>query len=102
MICKICNKRRHEKIYGKISECGRRTFPRRRRDLNFHQSESGLISETGTRERMKIMSNAITKFVESGGNVIDTAANYRFQRSERNIGKALKNYSKKIFRAKKF
>lgn len=32
---------------------------------------------------------AITKFVESGGNVIDTAANYRFQRSERNIGKAL-------------
>jgi aryl-alcohol dehydrogenase-like predicted oxidoreductase len=33
--------------------------------------------------------NAIAKFVESGGNVIDTAANYRFQRSERNIGKAL-------------
>jgi len=29
---------------------------------------------------------AIAKFVESGGNVIDTAANYRFQRSERNIG----------------
>jgi len=32
---------------------------------------------------------AIVKFVESGGNVIDTAANYRFQRSERNIGAAL-------------
>lgn len=33
--------------------------------------------------------NAIVKFIESGGNVIDTAANYRFQRSERNIGEAL-------------
>ena len=32
---------------------------------------------------------AIVKFVESGGNVIDTAGNYRFQRSERNIGAAL-------------
>ena len=27
--------------------------------------------------------------VELGGNVIDTAANYRFQRSERSIGAAL-------------
>jgi len=41
--------------------------------------------------------NAITKFVESGGNVIDTAANYRFQRSERNIGKALQNLTGKDF-----
>jgi len=40
---------------------------------------------------------AITKFVESGGNVIDTAANYRFQRSERSIGEALKNLSEKGF-----
>ncbi len=40
---------------------------------------------------------AITKFVESGGNVIDTAANYRFQRSERNIGDALQNLSEKGF-----
>ncbi len=40
---------------------------------------------------------AITTFVESGGNVIDTAANYRFQRSERNIGKALQNLIAKGF-----
>ena len=40
---------------------------------------------------------AVTRFVESGGNVIDTAANYRFQRSERNIGKALQNLYKKGF-----
>ncbi len=32
---------------------------------------------------------AIMRAVELGANVIDTAANYRFQRSERSIGKAL-------------
>jgi aryl-alcohol dehydrogenase-like predicted oxidoreductase len=32
---------------------------------------------------------AITRAVELGANVIDTASNYRFQRSERSIGKAL-------------
>lgn len=32
---------------------------------------------------------AITRAVELSANVIDTAANYRFQRSERSIGKAL-------------
>jgi aryl-alcohol dehydrogenase-like predicted oxidoreductase len=40
---------------------------------------------------------AVTKFVESGGNVIDTAANYRFQRSERNIGQAVRNLAEKGF-----
>lgn len=40
---------------------------------------------------------AVTKFVASGGNVIDTAANYRFQRSERSIGKALKILAEKGF-----
>lgn len=40
---------------------------------------------------------AIVKFVESGGNVIDTAANYRFQRSERNVGKALRNLTENGF-----
>lgn len=34
--------------------------------------------------------NAITRAVTSGVNVIDTAANYRFQRSERSVGRALK------------
>lgn len=41
--------------------------------------------------------NAIVKFVASGGNVIDTAANYRFQRSERAIGRALQNLAEKAF-----
>lgn len=34
-------------------------------------------------------SQAVVRAVELGANVIDTAANYRFQRSERSIGKAL-------------
>lgn len=34
--------------------------------------------------------NAVVKAVESGANVVDTAANYRFQRSERAIGEALR------------
>jgi aryl-alcohol dehydrogenase-like predicted oxidoreductase len=33
--------------------------------------------------------NSIVKYIETGGNVIDTSSNYRFQRSERSIGAAL-------------
>ena len=33
---------------------------------------------------------AVARAVESGANVIDTAANYRFQRSERSIGEAIR------------
>jgi aryl-alcohol dehydrogenase-like predicted oxidoreductase len=40
---------------------------------------------------------AIVRAVELGANVIDTAANYRFQRSERSIGAALDDLSKKDF-----
>lgn len=41
--------------------------------------------------------NSVVRFVELGGNVIDTAINYRFQRSERSIGKALKILQEKGF-----
>ncbi|MEZ5346174.1 MAG: aldo/keto reductase [Pyrinomonadaceae bacterium] len=46
--------------------------------------------------------NSVIKYVESGGNVIDTASNYRFQRSERNIGKALKKLAGKFDRSELF
>ncbi|MGH9933149.1 MAG: aldo/keto reductase [Pyrinomonadaceae bacterium] len=39
----------------------------------------------------------IARAVELGANVIDTAANYRFQRSERAIGKALRELAEKGF-----
>ena len=42
-------------------------------------------------ETDRAYADAITRAVELGVNVIDTAANYRFQRSERSIGEALKN-----------
>ena len=37
---------------------------------------------------------AVERAIELGANVIDTAANYRFQRSERSIGKALQQIMK--------
>ncbi len=40
---------------------------------------------------------SITRAVELGANVIDTAANYRFQRSERSIAAALRELSKRGF-----
>jgi aryl-alcohol dehydrogenase-like predicted oxidoreductase len=41
--------------------------------------------------------NAVVRAVESGVNVIDSAANYRFQRSERSIGRALKTLVERGF-----
>ena len=40
---------------------------------------------------------AVTRAVELGANVIDTAANYRFQRSERSIGAALRQLGERAF-----
>ena len=41
--------------------------------------------------------NAVVRAVQLGCNVIDSAANYRFQRSERSIGQALKSLSEQGF-----
>jgi aryl-alcohol dehydrogenase-like predicted oxidoreductase len=41
--------------------------------------------------------NAVARAVTSGVNVIDTAANYRFQQSERSIGQALKTLANEGF-----
>src|SRR3989449_8017681 len=40
---------------------------------------------------------SVSRAVELGANVIDTAANYRFQRSERSIGAALGELSRRGF-----
>ncbi len=42
-------------------------------------------------ETDRAYADAITRAVELGANVIDTAANYRFQRSERSVGEAIKS-----------
>jgi aryl-alcohol dehydrogenase-like predicted oxidoreductase len=41
--------------------------------------------------------DAIVRAVELGSNVIDTAANYRFQRSERSVGEALRRLTSNDF-----
>ena len=45
---------------------------------------------------------SVTAAVENGLNVIDTAINYRFQRSERSIGSALKQLAQKGFSRDEF
>src|SRR5207249_8774575 len=40
---------------------------------------------------------AIVRAVELGANVIDTAANYRFQRSERSVGAAIRELTARGF-----
>jgi aryl-alcohol dehydrogenase-like predicted oxidoreductase len=42
-------------------------------------------------ETDRAYADAVTRAVELGVNVIDTAANYRFQRSERSVGEAIKS-----------
>ena len=46
--------------------------------------------------------DAITRAVELGVNVLDTAANYRFQRSERAMGAALRRLSEAGYRREEF
>jgi aryl-alcohol dehydrogenase-like predicted oxidoreductase len=48
-------------------------------------------------ETDELYRQAVVRAVKSGCNVIDTAINYRHQRSERNIGEALKNLDEKGF-----
>jgi len=48
-------------------------------------------------ETDKRYAEAVTRAVELGANVIDTAANYRFQRSERSIGAALAELAERGF-----
>ena len=44
-----------------------------------------------------LYTEAVVRAVELGANVIDTAANYRFQRSERSIGAALQDLAERGF-----
>jgi aryl-alcohol dehydrogenase-like predicted oxidoreductase len=64
--------------------------------------EQGLwLSSVGTgtylgdwdEETDRSYADSITRAVELGANVVDTAANYRFQRSERSVGEALARLS---------
>ena len=72
---------------------------------HFRQSQGLWLSSIGIgtylgnhdAETDKLYHDAIVRAVESGCNVIDTAINYRCQRSERSIGTALKELASRGF-----
>ena len=63
---------------------------RRQQDLNL--SSIGIGTYLGNADEATDLNytNAVIRTVQLGANVIDSAANYRFQRSERSIGDALR------------
>ncbi|HEY7784084.1 MAG TPA: aldo/keto reductase [Pyrinomonadaceae bacterium] len=63
-----------------------------RNQQNLHLSSIGIGTYLGNadQETDHSYADAIRLTVKLGGNVIDSAANYRFQRSERSIGSALR------------
>ena len=68
-----------------------------RQSQNLWMSSIGLGTYLGNcdAETDQLYHRAIVRAVESGCNVIDSAINYRFQRSERSIGAALKELAAK-------
>lgn len=63
-----------------------------RLEQDLHLSSIGIGTYLGNPDTLtdEKYEATVTRAVQLGANVIDTAANYRFQRSERAIGKALK------------
>src|SRR6059058_6229773 len=63
---------------------------RKSQDLWFSSIGAGTYLGDADDETDARYAESVVRAVELGANVIDTAANYRFQRSERAIGVALK------------
>jgi aryl-alcohol dehydrogenase-like predicted oxidoreductase len=70
---------------------------RKRQDLWLSSIGVGTYLGDADRETDARYAEAVARAVELGANVIDTAANYRFQRSERSIGAALRELSERGF-----
>src|SRR6185312_5088453 len=70
---------------------------RRQQDLWLSSIGVGTYLGNADDETDRRYTSAIARAVERGANVIDTAANYRFQRSERAIGKALAGLAEQGF-----
>ena len=70
-----------------------------RSSQNLYLSSIGIGTYLGDadQETDRRYTEAVVRAVELGANVIDTAANYRFQRSERSIGAALGELSRRGF-----
>jgi aryl-alcohol dehydrogenase-like predicted oxidoreductase len=97
------------KLHGSATAEGtdryRKRFDGRIPPGHFRQSQGLWLSSIGIgtylgnhdAETDKLYHDAIVRAVESGCNVIDTAINYRCQRSERSIGTALKELASRGF-----
>src|SRR5713101_4834553 len=70
---------------------------RKSQDLWFSSIGAGTYLGDADDETDARYAESVVRAVELGANVIDTAANYRFQRSERAIGVALRELSKRGF-----
>ena len=89
-------------IEGRATEAGtaryRDRFPVALAENHFRFEQNLWLSSIGTgtylgkwnEETDRAYTDSVARAVTLGANVIDTAANYRFQRSERSIGAALK------------
>jgi aryl-alcohol dehydrogenase-like predicted oxidoreductase len=81
----------------------RKRFEGRLAPEHFRQSQTLWMSSIGLgtylgnhdAETDRLYHSAVVRAVESGSNVIDSAINYRLQRSERSIGTALKELASK-------
>jgi aryl-alcohol dehydrogenase-like predicted oxidoreductase len=70
---------------------------RRAQDLWLSSIGIGTYLGQPDEETDRRYAETVVRAVELGANVIDTAANYRFQRSERSIGEALKRLADRDF-----
>ncbi len=70
---------------------------RKQQDLWFSSIGVGTYLGDADDETDARYAEAVARAVELGANVIDTAANYRFQRSERSIGAALRELGERGF-----
>jgi len=70
---------------------------RSRQDVRLSSIGVGTYLGNPNEETDRLYLEAVVRTVELGANVIDTAANYRFQRSERSIGAAVRELSDRGF-----
>ncbi|MBD3198199.1 MAG: aldo/keto reductase [Candidatus Lokiarchaeota archaeon] len=71
-------------------------------DLNFTSLGMGTYLGKPNIETDKLVENAVIESIENGINVIDTAINYRRQKSERAIGNALRKLEQSRFNKNQF
>ena len=85
-----------EKYRGRFAQAAPNHF-RRAQDLSLSSIGVGTYLGQPDEETDRRYTDAVIRAVELGANVIDTAANYRFQRSERSIGAALAELREREF-----